>query len=285
MVLYFYNFKEEKMQILRTVEQLRDFVAANPENIGFVPTMGALHDGHASLIEKCVAENKTAIVSTFVNPAQFLAGEDFEDYPKNEQNDAKICEELGVHAMFAPEARELYFDTEPLISAPENLASVLEGKTRPGHFDGVLRVLNKLFNLTNAKRVYMGKKDAQQLLIVRNFVKTCFLNLEIVPCEIVRARDGLALSSRNAYLDEGQKLEALKLSHSLKKASNLIAAGELSAQTIKGEMLQTLEPLNVDYVAIVDRNLNEISLIEPDNTIILVAAYVGKTRLIDNLWV
>ena len=273
------------MQILRTAEQLRDFVAANPENIGFVPTMGALHDGHASLIEKCVAENKTAIVSTFVNPAQFLAGEDFEDYPKNEQNDAKICEELGVHAMFAPEARELYFDTEPLISAPENLASVLEGKTRPGHFDGVLRVLNKLFNLTNAKRVYMGKKDAQQLLIVRNFVKTCFLNLEIVPCEIVRARDGLALSSRNAYLDEGQKLEALKLSHSLKKASNLIVAGELSAQTIKGEMLQTLEPLNVDYVAIVDRNLNEISLIEPDNTIILVAAYVGKTRLIDNLWV
>ena len=138
------------MQILRAVEQLRDFVAANPENIGFVPTMGALHGGHASLIEKCVAENKTAIVSTFVNPTQFLAGEDFEDYPKNEQNDAKICEELGVHAMFAPEARELYFDTEPLISAPENLASVLEGKTRPGHFDGVLRVLNKLFNLTNA---------------------------------------------------------------------------------------------------------------------------------------
>ena len=106
-----------------------------------------------------------------------------------------------------------------------------------------------------------------------------------MPCEIVRARDGLALSSRNAYLDEGQKLEALKLSHSLKKASNLIAAGELSVQTIKGEMFQTLEPLNVDYVAIVDRNLNEISLIEPDNTIILVAAYVGKTRLIDNLWV
>ena len=227
------------MQILRTAEQLRDFVAANPENIGFVPTMGALHGGHASLIEKCVAENKTAIVSTFVNPAQFLVGEDFDSYPKNEQNDAKICEELGVHAMFAPEARELYFDTEPLISAPENLASVLEGKTRPGHFDGVLRVLNKLFNLTNAKRVYMGKKDAQQLLIV----------------------------------------------HSLKKASNLIAAGELSAQTIKGEMLQTLEPLNVDYVAIVDRNLNEISLIEPNNTIILIAAYVGKTRLIDNLWV
>ena len=151
--------------------ELRDFVAANPENIGFVPTMGALHDGHASLIKKCVAQNKTAIVSTFVNPTQFLAGEDFESYPKNEQNDAKICEELGVHAMFAPEARELYFDTEPLISAPENLASVLEGKTRPGHFDGVLRVLNKLFNLTNAKRVYMGKKDAQQLLIVRNFVK------------------------------------------------------------------------------------------------------------------
>ena len=115
-----------------------------------------------------------------------------------------------MHAMFAPEARELYFDTEPLISAPENLASVLEGKTRPGHFDGVLRVLNKLFNLTNAKRVYMGKKDAQQLLIVRNFVKTCFLNLEIVPCEIVRARDGLALSSRNVYLDEGQKLKCFR---------------------------------------------------------------------------
>ena len=276
------------MQILRTTRELKEFVAlalANHDEIGFVPTMGALHAGHASLIQKSVSQNPVTIVSTFVNPTQFLAGEDLDKYPKNEASDVKICEEARVSAMFIPSAEELYFVGEATIAAPKNLAEILEGKTRPGHFDGVLRVLNKLFNLVRPTRVYMGKKDAQQLAIVQNFVKTSFLGCEIVPCEIVRESDGLAFSSRNAYLSESEKFDALRLSRSLNKAENLIKDGERGACKIKSEMLEILKPLTVDYVAVVDRNFNEISLVEQDNTIILVAASVGNTRLIDNLWI
>lgn len=276
------------MQILRTTNELQAFVKdalATGSEIGFVPTMGALHAGHSSLIKKSVSENAVTIVSTFVNPTQFLPGEDLDKYPKNEAADVKICELAGVNAMFIPSADELYFDDEATIVAPKNLASILEGKTRPGHFDGVLRVLNKLFNLIRPTRAYFGKKDAQQLAIVSDFVRTSFLPLQIVPCEIVRESDGLALSSRNAYLNESEKFEALKLSRALMKASNLIKQNELNVCKIKSEMLEILKPLAVDYVAVVDRKFNEISRVELGNTILLVAANVGKTRLIDNLWV
>lgn len=276
------------MQILRTTNELQAFVKdalATGSEIGFVPTMGALHAGHSSLIKKSVSENAVTIVSTFVNPTQFLLGEDLGKYPKNEAADVKICELAGVNAMFIPSADELYFDDEATIVAPKNLASILEGKTRPGHFDGVLRVLNKLFNLIRPTRAYFGKKDAQQLAIVSYFVRTSFLPLQIVPCEIVRESDGLALSSRNAYLNESEKFEALKLSRALMKASNLIKQNELNVCKIKSEMLEILKPLAVDYVAVVDRKFNEISRVELGNTILLVAANVGKTRLIDNLWV
>lgn len=273
------------MQIIRTASELKNFIDSVSGEIGFVPTMGALHDGHVSLIKRCASENDITIVSTFVNPTQFLPNEDLDKYPKNEVRDIEICKSCGVAAIFIPSADEIYFESEPCIAAPKNLASILEGKTRPGHFDGVLRVLMKLFNLTRAKRAYFGKKDAQQLTIVQNMVKTMFLNLEIIPCEIVREKDGLALSSRNSYLNESEKLEALRLSKAIMKASNLIKQNELTASKIKDEMFEILKPLKVDYVAIVDRNFNEISKIEPKNSIILVAAYVGKARLIDNLWV
>lgn len=280
-----FKLKEDNMQILRSVKELQDFIAQNSQDIGFVPTMGALHDGHVSLIKRCVSENRVSIVSTFVNPTQFLPGEDLDKYPKKEDADIRICELAGVNAIFIPSADEIYFENEPKIFAPDSLANILEGKTRPGHFDGVLRVLLKLFNLTRANRVYMGKKDAQQLVIVQNMVKTMFLNTQIIPCEIVRSNDGLALSSRNEYLSEAMKFEALRLSRSLMNASNLIKNGEINTNEIKASMLKTLEPLNVDYVAIVDRQFNEISKVEFQNTIILVAAYVDKTRLIDNMWV
>ncbi|MBE2984003.1 pantoate--beta-alanine ligase [Campylobacter sp. RM9344] len=273
------------MEILRSVKELREFIASCNGEIGFVPTMGALHEGHLSLIKKCVSENCISIVSTFVNPTQFLPGEDFESYPKKEESDIKMCELSGVNAIFIPNGREMYFENEPKIKAPEKFANILEGKTRPGHFDGVLRVLTKLFNLVRPTRVYMGKKDAQQVLIVQNMVKTMFINTQIIPCEIVRESDGLALSSRNVYLNDEQKCHALRLSRSLMNASNLIKKGELNVSEIKACMLNTLEPLQVDYVAVVDREFNEISKIELGNAIILVAAYVGKTRLIDNLWV
>ncbi|MCR4942826.1 MAG: pantoate--beta-alanine ligase [Campylobacter sp.] len=273
------------MEILRSVDELKQFVSTKKCDIGFVPTMGALHNGHLSLIKQCVVENEVSIVSTFVNPAQFLPGEDLDKYPKQEASDIKLCELAGVSAIFIPSADEMYpSDEEACVVAPKRLASILEGKTRPGHFDGVLRVLCKLFHLTKAKKVYMGKKDAQQLVIVQDMVETLFFDTQIIACDIVRESDGLALSSRNAYLSEEDKCNAIRLSRSLIKASNLIKTGELDVNIIKTAMAQTLEGLQIDYVAIVDRKFNELSKVELGDTIILVAAYVGKTRLIDNQW-
>jgi len=272
------------MQIIRKVDELVEFAKSINKTIGYVPTMGALHNGHISLIKRSVEENECTIVSIFVNPTQFLPGEDLEKYPKNEAGDTKICEMCGVDAIFLPDANEIYGSFEPLITAPAELSGKLEGATRPGHFDGVLRVLNKFFNMIKPNRAYFGKKDAQQLAIVQNMVKNFFLGVEIVPCEIVREADGLAMSSRNSYLDDEDKMLALKLSRALLNAGNMVKAGTKDCAEIKKKMLEILEPLNVDYVAFVDRKFNEIDKILLDDTIILVAAYVGKTRLIDNLW-
>jgi pantoate--beta-alanine ligase len=273
------------MQILRSIAALQEFAKTSNKTIGFVPTMGALHAGHASLIKKSVEQNECTIVSTFINPVQFLPGEDFEKYPKNEVGDVKICEMCGADAVFIPDAKDMYLGDEPLICAPKELASKLEGALRPGHFDGVLRVINKFFNIIHPTRAYFGKKDAQQLAIIQNMVASFFMDIQIVPCEIVREPDGLALSSRNIYLDEEEKMNALKLSRALLKASNLIRGGVKTCEDIKRPMLEVLEPLSVDYVAFVDRKFHEIEKILPNDTIILIAAYVGKTRLIDNLWV
>lgn len=274
------------MKILRSVSDLKNFRSeiASDKKIGLVPTMGALHAGHVSLIKKCREQNDVAIVSTFVNPAQFLPGEDLQTYPKNESGDIKICESCGVDGIFIPNAEEIYGSCEPAVIAPKPLSEILEGKSRPGHFDGVLTVLNKFFNLARPHNVYMGKKDAQQLFIVQNMVRSFFMNINIVPCEIVRESDGLALSSRNAYLDEEEKLLALKLSRSLQNASALVKKGEISLNIIREKMLAALEPLKVDYIAFVDHKFNEISQIKPADSIILLAAKVGKTRLIDNIW-
>lgn len=272
------------MQIFKNISELKSYRNSLDSKVGFVPTMGALHSGHMSLIKKSKAENDITIVSTFVNPTQFLPGEDYEKYPKNELGDIKICESLGVDAIFIPNADDMYKPVEPKILAPKQIASILEGATRPGHFDGVLSVLNKLFNLTKPNRVYMGKKDAQQLVIVKNMVKNFFEDIEIVPCEIVRESDGLALSSRNIYLDEEEKFLALKISRSLLKAGNLIKDSEFDVKNLRSAMLSTLEPLKVDYIAFVNYDFEPVEKVELANTIILVAAYVGKTRLIDNIW-
>lgn len=273
------------MKIIDNIDELRQNLKNLDGDVGFVPTMGALHKGHISLIEKSKSENKFTIVSVFVNPTQFLEGEDFDKYPKNESSDARICEICGADILFLPKADEIYSNTEPLITAPKELASILEGATRPGHFDGVLRVINKFINIIKPKRIYFGKKDSQQLAIVNNMIKSFFMDVEIVPCETVREADGLAFSSRNAYLSEEDKINALKISRALLKASNLVKKGELSSKNIILEMKTVLEPLKVDYVAIVNKDFKEISQVEIKNTIILVAAYVGKTRLIDNIWI
>ena len=274
------------MIIVKTIDELHNAKQALSGSIGFVPTMGALHHGHLSLIQQARKENENLIVSIFVNPTQFLDGEDLDAYPRKEIADIKICELASVDILFMPTIDQMYERDELCIGAPAVRGYVLEGEKRPGHFDGMLQVVMKLLNLSNASRAYFGKKDAQQLALITQMVKNYFMDVEIVSCEIVRDDNGLALSSRNVYLEEDEKRRALALSRSLKRATKLVMTGELNVEVIKKGMINVLEDVDeVEYVAIVDREFNALKEVEIGNTIILVAAWVGKPRLIDNLWI
>ena len=274
------------MVIVRTIEALKEAKKVLHGSIGFVPTMGALHHGHLSLIQQARAENDHLIVSIFVNPTQFLEGEDLEAYPRKDEADSKICELAKVDILFMPTVEAMYEEDELCIGAPAKRGYVLEGEKRPGHFDGMLQVVMKLLNLSGATKAYFGKKDAQQLALIIQMVKNYFMDVEIVPCEIVRDENGLALSSRNIYLDSKEKRRALSLSRSLKRATKMVMAGELNVETIQKEMLKVLsEADEVEYVAMVDRAFQPLTEVEIGDTIILVAAWVGKPRLIDNLWI
>ena len=271
------------MQILKTIEELQIARKNINGTVGFVPTMGALHNGHISLIKKAKEENDIVIVSIFVNPTQFLPGEDLDAYPRKDEADKRICQMCKVDYLFMPEISTMYSNEEVLIKAP-NKSYILEGKTRPGHFDGVLRVVLKLFNLTQATNAYFGKKDAQQLSLIIQMVKDLFIPINIVPCEIIREDDGLALSSRNIYLDSTQRADSLLISKSLYMAGSLIAKGERDVQVVKNKIFDIMKNLEIEYVAIVDREFNELQIIEPKNTIILVVVKFGNTRLLDNIW-
>lgn len=272
------------MIIARTASELRSFLDNSSQSIGFVPTMGALHSGHRTLIEAARRDNELVVVSIFVNPTQFLPGEDLSKYPRRAEADFKICELSGVDLLFYPDVSEMYGTDEVRICAPECRGYILEGASRPGHFDGVLTVVMKLFNMVRPARAYFGKKDAQQLAMITQMVKNFFMTIEIIPMDTVRENDGLALSSRNVYLDEAQRKEALKLSAALKLATQMVMRGDLNSDLILQEMLNVLRPLNVEYVAIVNRDFESIPKVILGNTIVLVAARVGTTRLIDNVW-
>ncbi len=275
------------MIVARNNERLKNSRAKLTGSIGFVPTMGALHEGHLSLIRRAREENDHVIVSIFVNPTQFLPGEDLEKYPRKEEADRKICELAGVDLLYMPTTDQLYHEDELLISAPKIRGYILEGAKRPGHFDGVLQVVMKLLNLTRPTRAYFGKKDAQQLVLISRMVRDYFMQTEIVSCEIVRDPDGLALSSRNIYLSPEERQRALALSRSLKRAAKMIQSGERDTRRITAVMRGILEAEvdGLEYVAIVDRDFHPIERIVEGESIILVAARVGLTRLIDNLWV
>jgi pantoate--beta-alanine ligase len=278
------------MIIVNSIEELFIETAKFTGSVGFVPTMGALHEGHLSLIRQSRAENDFVVVSIFVNPTQFLEGEDLDSYPQKEDADAKICELAGVDVIFMPNAEMMYEEDELSISAPAIRGFILEGTKRPGHFDGMLQVVMKLLNLIAYNkptefRAYFGKKDAQQLVLITQMVKNYFINVDIVPCDIVRDSDGLALSSRNVYLSKEERVHALSLSRSLKKATELVMKKEFSVAVIKEAMLEVLQEVDVEYVALVNRDFQAIDDVEIGNTIMLVAAAVGTTRLIDNLWV
>ena len=273
------------MKIVRSPQELKQLLAHEEGTIGFVPTMGALHNGHRTLIAAAKAANDIVVVSIFVNPTQFLEGEDLDKYPRREEADKKVCELCGVDYLFYPDAAQMYGDDEVSLNAPNVRGYILEGTSRPGHFSGVLTVVNKLLNIVNPTRAYFGKKDAQQLMLIQEMVKNLFMNVTIIPCDTVREEDGLALSSRNAYLTMQERIEALKISKSLKRAAKMVGQGSVEVADVKREMASILEPLEVEHIAIVDRAFRPLQRVEPGNTIILVEAVVGTTRLLDNIWI
>ena len=272
------------MIIARSAQELKEALKTKTGSRGFVPTMGALHSGHRTLIDAARRENGCVVVSIFVNPTQFLPGEDLSKYPRKEEADFKICELSGVDILFYPDVDAMYTEDEIRITAPDVRGFILEGASRPGHFDGVLTVVMKLLNLVQPTRAYFGKKDAQQLALITQMVHNFFMNVEIVPMDTVRESDGLALSSRNVYLNPSERQEALKLSAALKEATKMLMQGNTKSAAIKSAMEEILAPLDVEYVAIVSRAFQSLDEVIIGDTIVLVAARVGTTRLIDNVW-
>lgn len=253
--------------------------------IGLVPTMGYLHAGHISLIEKARKENDIVVVSVFVNPIQFGPNEDFEKYPRDMGHDAEVCESAGADLVFAPEPEEMYPSRNLAYVDVNMLGDGLCGARRPGHFRGVCTVVSKLFNIVSPDRAYFGEKDAQQLAIIKRMAQDLNFKTLIVPCPIIREPDGLAISSRNIYLSPEERTAALIISKSLNLAKDMMRNGERETKKIKEIITQNIsrEPLaRIDYIEIVDADtLKAISEIKAP-VLTAAAVYIGGTRLIDN---
>jgi pantoate--beta-alanine ligase len=271
--------------VLRTRADLRAALAASARPIGLVPTMGWLHDGHTSLIERARADNATVVVSIFVNPRQFGESADFTRYPRNEARDLAVCEAAGVDLVFAPSVDEVYppgFDTTVVVGA---IARPLEGAARPGHFEGVATVVAILFALVGAERAYFGAKDAQQVRVIRRMATDLALPTEVVVCPTVREADGLAMSSRNARLSPPARAAAPVLHQALSTARDRYTAGERSGDALRDVMLETLaqeQLAEVDYVSVADdATLDELDVVDGPALLSLAVRFDG-VRLIDN---
>ena len=279
------------MQIINSIAELKSVlnsILLSNKTIGFVPTMGALHEGHISLIKNSNKQNDITVVSIFVNPTQFLANEDLNSYPNKNQSDIKICDLAKVDFLFMPDINTMYEKDEVLLKAPKIKGFILEGEKRPGHFDGMLQIVLKLFNIINPTNAYFGKKDAQQLSLINQMVKNFYLDINIIACDIVRESDGLAMSSRNVYLSKDERNKALSISKSLKLAAKSIGAGEKDIKNINLLIKNTLNDakgINIEYITIVTRDFQPIEIIEIKNSIILIAVKIGTTRLIDNIYI
>lgn len=273
------------MEQLSSIEALRAYRAGLAGDVGFVPTLGALHEGHASLIRRSVADNSHTIVSVFVNPAQFGPGEDLHRYPRTLAADLELCRREKVSAVFTPTSAMMYPDGFNTWVNVEGLTDKLCGATRPGHFRGVATVVAKFFNLVQPDRAYFGMKDAQQLAVIRRMAADLNLPLEVVACPTVREPDGLALSSRNRYLNELERERALSLYRALQAAATGAAAGETDIATLKRAALAELEGNadRVEYVEILSADdLTEMETLDKP-ALCAIAAVIGNTRLIDNV--
>jgi len=279
------------MEVAETIEAVRMAVAAgrrDGKRIGLVPTMGALHVGHVSLIARAVDECEFVVVSIFVNPSQFGPGEDFEKYPRPIEADLEICEKAGVDLVFNPSPEVMYGAKSMTWVTVEKLTEGLCGESRPGHFRGVTTVCTKLFNIVLPDSAYFGQKDAQQAIVIKRMAADLNMPLAIIVCPTIRERDGLAVSSRNKYLSDEERKEAVKIYESLRKCEEMHVAGVVDAKEIIAAMRRILEGIRdgeIEYVEIVDaETLEKVDEIEGE-ALIAVAVKLGRARLIDNMLV
>jgi len=275
--------------LVKEIKELRNIIKEWKRqglSVGYVPTMGALHEGHQSLIKKAAKENDKVVISVFVNPTQFGPNEDFDAYPRNIEKDLNTAKEAGAAVVFNPEPSEMYFENKSTSVSVSNLTDKLCGAKRPGHFDGVCLVVSKLFNIVTPDKAYFGQKDAQQVAVIKRMVRDLNFDIEIVACPIIREEDGLAKSSRNTYLSSDERKAALVLSRSLKLAKEALTNGEKNAEKIKDIIKNELNSevlAKIDYVEVVDsESLENVEIIE-NEVLIPIAVYIGKTRLIDNI--
>lgn len=277
------------INIATTVEEVREFVKScrkEGKSVGLVPTMGYLHEGHESLIKKCVAENDITVVSIFVNPMQFGPKEDLASYPRDLDADSKLCQQAGACLIFHPEPAEMYHEDFSSYVDVNGLTNALCGLSRPGHFRGVCTVVTKLFNIVAPDKAYFGEKDAQQLAVIKRMVADLNIDIEIVGCPIIREADGLAKSSRNTYLSPASRQESLIISRSIFMGKKLIEDGERSAakviQAIK-DSINTSSIMDIDYVEIVNGlTMESIEKLKGEILCAVAVRVNGEARLIDN---
>lgn len=274
------------MKVIKKIDELKEVLKdfkKEGKSIGLVPTMGFLHKGHASLIKKAVEENDIVVVSDFVNPIQFGPNEDLEAYPRDINADSKLCEDLGADFIFNPEPSEMYHDKKAFVDI-EGLSDNLCGARREGHFRGVCTVCTKLFNIVGPDRAYFGQKDAQQLSIIKKLVFDLNIPVEIVACPIVREEDGLAMSSRNTYLSADERKAALCLSKAIFEGEKMAKEGFSVKEVLEKmeEIISSEKLAKIDYIQAVDlETIKDVDNFNKD-TLVAIAVYIGKTRLIDN---
>ena len=274
------------MKVVETIADLKSLRPRLAEPVSFVPTMGYLHEGHLALVRQARAENPSVVVSIFVNPTQFGPHEDFARYPRDPQRDLALLEKEGVDIVFMPSVAEMYPPKFNNWVEVEKVAERLEGASRPGHFRGVATVVARLFDIVRPNRAYFGQKDAQQLVVIKKMVADLDMNLEIVAVPTVREPDGLAMSSRNTYLNPEERKAAVVLYQALNLAQKLWGQGEKDAQTIRRQMADLIQkqPLaKIDYISIADaETLDELDTVKPP-ALVSLAVKIGRTRLIDNV--
>ena len=274
------------MQIARSIPEMKALRGNCAEPVGFVPTMGYLHEGHLELVRIARRDNPLAVVSIFINPTQFAPNEDFKAYPRDLDRDLSLLEGVKTDIVFIPESKDMYADEYNTWVDVQGITAKLEGKARPTHFRGVTTVCNKLFNIVQPHKAYFGQKDAQQALVIQKMVADLNMNLEVVVCPTIREKDGLAMSSRNTYLTRNERTSATILYRSLCLAEDMFATGERDARIIRKAMTELISQeaaAKIDYVSIADmQTLDEIATIE-SKALVSLAVRLGKPRLIDNI--